>query len=51
MSQPIATDPTVEADALTFDQGDTSDNPKPAPSGCMNDNAAATKAPPMTAPP
>jgi hypothetical protein len=46
----IAAAPAVAADAPTFDHGDTADSPKPAPSASIiNDNAAATKAPPITA--
>src|ERR1700733_11944926 len=51
MSHMFAIAPTVAAEAPTSDHGETADNPKPAPSASMiSDNAAATNAPPITAP-
>src|ERR1017187_10810974 len=47
----MAAVPTVEAGAPTFDQGDTADNPNPAPSARrIREKAAVTKDPPITAP-
>ena len=43
--------PTVEADTPTPDQGETTDNPKPAPKASrIREEEAITKAPPKTAP-
>jgi hypothetical protein len=40
----------VDAEAPTFDHGDTDDKPSPVPNASkMSDNAAATNAPPITA--
>src|SRR5450631_1487572 len=42
--------PIVDADAPTFDHGETEDKPSPAPNASrMSDSAAATNAPPITA--
>jgi hypothetical protein len=46
----MAAVPIVDADAPTFDHGDTDDKPNPAPNASrMSDSAAATTAPPITA--
>jgi hypothetical protein len=51
ISQQIAAVPTADDDAPTFDQGETADNPKPAPRASMiSETEAATKAPAITAP-
>ena len=50
ISQIIAPAFTVEAEAPILDQGETDENPRPVPRvRRINDNAAAVKAPPMTA--
>jgi hypothetical protein len=46
----MAAVPIVDADAPTFDHGETEDKPSPAPNASrMSDSAAATNAPPITA--
>jgi SAM-dependent methyltransferase len=51
ISQMIAAEPTAAADTPTFDHGDSADNPNPAPRAKrIKYKAAATNAPPMTAP-
>src|SRR5580704_9538926 len=50
ISQAIAPFPIVAAVAPALDQGETEDNPKPAPKASnTRANEAETKAPPMTA--
>ena len=50
ISQTMAAVPIVEADAPTFDHGETEDKPSPVPNASrISDNAAATNAPPITA--
>src|SRR5450755_4077435 len=50
ISQIMAAVPTVEADAPTFDHGDTEEKPNPVPSASrISDNAAITNAPAITA--
>ena len=50
MSHTIAALVIVEADAPTFDQGDTDENPRPVPSvNRISPRAAETNAPPITA--
>ena len=50
ISQTMAALPTADAEAPTFDHGETEDNPSPVPNASrISDNAAATNAPPITA--
>src|ERR1035438_3044910 len=50
-SQAIASAPAVDAFRPTSDHGETADKPNPAPNASsIKYKAAATKAPPMTAP-
>jgi hypothetical protein len=50
ISQAIADLPTINADAPVCDHGETADNPIPVPKASrISDNAAATKAPAITA--
>jgi hypothetical protein len=50
ISHTMAATPTVEADAPTFDHGDTEEKPNPVPNASrISDNAADTTAPAITA--
>src|SRR5659263_371120 len=50
ISHTMAAVPIVDADAPTFDHGETEDKPSPTPNASrISDNAAATNAPPITA--